>query len=148
MSFQLHVPAALSRGNRPRYPLDRKLGGSQTQSGRCGEKENIVPARNRIPAIHPVARRYTVSHLKEEYKFENIGAYGLFGEEAEGVNGSRRSVMKSFVINTHYNMLLGLTNQSDILYTNVIHLSAFLLLTVYELSFHVLLSGSSMEISC
>jgi hypothetical protein len=32
-------------GNRPRYPLDRRLGGSQCQSGRCGEEKHILPSK-------------------------------------------------------------------------------------------------------
>jgi hypothetical protein len=37
LSGQLHVPAALSPGKKPRYPLHRRLGGPQNRSGRCGE---------------------------------------------------------------------------------------------------------------
>jgi hypothetical protein len=40
-----------SRGKRPCYPLDRKLGGPQSRSGRCGiKKRSLVPAENRTPA--------------------------------------------------------------------------------------------------
>jgi hypothetical protein len=48
------------RGKNPLYPLDRKLGGSQSRSGRCGEKKKkkkkIIPAiaGNRTPVIQPV----------------------------------------------------------------------------------------------
>jgi hypothetical protein len=38
-SGQLHAPDAL-----PRHPLDRRLGGPQKQSGRCGEEKNDAPA--------------------------------------------------------------------------------------------------------
>jgi hypothetical protein len=34
------------RGKGPRYPLDRRLGGAQRRSGRCGEEENLA-----LPAI-------------------------------------------------------------------------------------------------
>jgi hypothetical protein len=30
------------RGENPRYPLGRRLGGPQSQSGRCGEKKNLL----------------------------------------------------------------------------------------------------------
>jgi hypothetical protein len=40
---QLHAPAALPRGKSPRYPLDRRLGGAQSQSGRFGEEKNLDP---------------------------------------------------------------------------------------------------------
>jgi hypothetical protein len=47
----------------PRNPLDMRLGGPQSRSGRCGEvnkKTNLFPsAGNRTPAIVPVARRCT-----------------------------------------------------------------------------------------
>jgi hypothetical protein len=47
MSGQLHAPAALTMGKYPRYPLDRKLGGSQRSSGHGGKEINIrVPSRN------------------------------------------------------------------------------------------------------
>jgi hypothetical protein len=38
VSGQFHVPAAL-----PLYPLARKLGGPQSQSGRCGKKKQYLP---------------------------------------------------------------------------------------------------------
>jgi hypothetical protein len=36
------------RGYRPRYPLDRRLGGPQSQSGLCGEEKNLT-----LPGIEP-----------------------------------------------------------------------------------------------
>jgi len=36
---------------RPWYPLERRLGGFQSQSGHGGEKKNIAHARNKIPII-------------------------------------------------------------------------------------------------
>jgi hypothetical protein len=36
VSGQLHSPAALPQGKSPLYPLDRRLGGPQSWSGRCG----------------------------------------------------------------------------------------------------------------
>jgi len=40
VSGQLHAPAALPPGKRPWYPLDRRLGGPQIQSGHGGEEKN------------------------------------------------------------------------------------------------------------
>jgi hypothetical protein len=40
---QFHSPAALIRGERPRYPLDRSLGGPQSWTGRGGEENPIIP---------------------------------------------------------------------------------------------------------
>jgi hypothetical protein len=37
---QFHAPAALPPGKEPRYPLDRRLGGPQSRSGRGGEEKN------------------------------------------------------------------------------------------------------------
>jgi hypothetical protein len=48
-SGQLHVPTALSQGKSPRYPLDRKLGGLQSRSGRCGVEKNPLL----LPEIEP-----------------------------------------------------------------------------------------------
>jgi hypothetical protein len=38
MSGQLHVPSALPMGKKPRSPLDRRVGGTNSRSGCCGEK--------------------------------------------------------------------------------------------------------------
>jgi hypothetical protein len=40
VSGQLHDPAALPPGKKPLYPLDKRLGGPQSRSGRGGEKKN------------------------------------------------------------------------------------------------------------
>jgi hypothetical protein len=45
VSDQLHAPAVL-----PYYPLDRRLGGSQSRSGRGGEEKNSQPPP---PGIKP-----------------------------------------------------------------------------------------------
>jgi len=54
--MELHTSAALPPENEPRYPLDRRLGGSQSWSGRSGE-EKKVPARvaKRTPVVQLVA---------------------------------------------------------------------------------------------
>jgi hypothetical protein len=56
---QLRAPVALSLRKEPRYPLDKRKGGPQRRSGRCGEEKNLAPAGNRTPAAQSVARRYT-----------------------------------------------------------------------------------------
>jgi len=43
MNDQLHVPTALAPGKSLRYPLDRKLGGHQSRSGRDDEERNSLP---------------------------------------------------------------------------------------------------------
>jgi hypothetical protein len=44
VSGQRHAPAALyPRRKDPRYPLDRRLGGPQSRSGRRDEKKNPLP---------------------------------------------------------------------------------------------------------
>jgi hypothetical protein len=43
MSDQFHAPAALPQEKSPWYPLDRRLGGSQSRSGRGGEEKNSQP---------------------------------------------------------------------------------------------------------
>jgi hypothetical protein len=37
------------RGKRPRYPLDRRLGGPQSRSGRFGEEKILDPTGTRTP---------------------------------------------------------------------------------------------------
>jgi hypothetical protein len=61
-SDQLHAPAAVSVGKSPRYPLDRRLRGSHTRSGRRGEEKTVDPTGTRTPTpgvIQSVADRYT-----------------------------------------------------------------------------------------
>jgi hypothetical protein len=40
VSGQIHAPAALPQGKSQCYPLDRRLGGAQSLSGRGGEEKN------------------------------------------------------------------------------------------------------------
>jgi hypothetical protein len=42
-SGQLHGPAVLPSGKSPRYPLDRRLGGPQSQSRRGGDGKVSLP---------------------------------------------------------------------------------------------------------
>jgi hypothetical protein len=61
VSDKIHSPGALPPRESPWYPLVRRLGGSQSRSGRIGEKKKI-PSLCREPnprIIQPVARRYT-----------------------------------------------------------------------------------------
>jgi hypothetical protein len=50
VSGQLHAPAALSQGKSPWYPLERRLDGPQSRSGRGGEEKNSQP----LPGIEPL----------------------------------------------------------------------------------------------
>jgi hypothetical protein len=43
VSGQLHASVALPQGKSPWYPLDRRLGGPQSRSGRGGEEKNSQP---------------------------------------------------------------------------------------------------------
>jgi hypothetical protein len=48
-----------TRGKRPRYPLDRRIGGPQRRCGCGGEKEEndiIAPAGNWTPVVQPAAQ--------------------------------------------------------------------------------------------
>jgi hypothetical protein len=62
VSGQLHAPADLPPGKCPCNPLDMRLGGPQSRSGRGGEEKNPSPRRESNPrntSIEPVAQRYT-----------------------------------------------------------------------------------------
>jgi hypothetical protein len=51
VSAQLHAPAALPPSVRtPRYPLDRRLDGPQSRSGRGGEEKNS----QKLPGLEPI----------------------------------------------------------------------------------------------
>jgi hypothetical protein len=62
LSGQLDALAALPRGNRLHCPLDGRLGGLQSRSGRCGEEKNLGYAENRTLAVQPVAYRCADRH--------------------------------------------------------------------------------------
>jgi hypothetical protein len=48
------------QGKSPWYPLDRRLGGPHSRSGRGGEEKNSQPLPGlEPPIIQPVAQRYT-----------------------------------------------------------------------------------------
>jgi hypothetical protein len=59
VSDQFHAPAALPAG-RPRYPLDRRLSGPKSLSGRSGDEEkNSQPLPGlELPIIQPVSHCY------------------------------------------------------------------------------------------
>jgi hypothetical protein len=60
VSGQLHVPAALPQAKSSWYPLDRRLRGPQSRSGRGGDEENSRPLLGiERPIIKPIAQRYT-----------------------------------------------------------------------------------------
>jgi hypothetical protein len=70
MSGQLHAPAALTPGKEPRYPLDRRLGGPQSRSGRREEKI-LVPAGTRTPtpqSAKPAVTSFNVNSLVSLYR--------------------------------------------------------------------------------
>jgi hypothetical protein len=51
-----------SQGKSPWYPLDRRLGGPQSRSGRGGEDKIPSPCRKsnpRTPIVQPLGQRYT-----------------------------------------------------------------------------------------
>jgi hypothetical protein len=57
------------QGKGPWYPLDRRLGGSQSRSGHGGEEKNSQSLPGiEPPIIQPVAQRYT-TELSDEYVF-------------------------------------------------------------------------------
>jgi hypothetical protein len=59
------------RGKSPRYPLDRRLGGPHSRSGRFGEEKILDPTGIRTPtprSSSTVANRYTAYLWKFSYK--------------------------------------------------------------------------------
>jgi hypothetical protein len=60
MSGQPHALVALPPGKSPCYPLERRLCGPQSRSGRGGEEKNSQPLQgHKPPIIQPVGQRYT-----------------------------------------------------------------------------------------
>jgi hypothetical protein len=70
VSGQLHARQLYLQGNSPWYPLDKRLGGLQSRSGRGGEEKNSQPLPGlETPIIQPVAHRYNteLSRLYNQY---------------------------------------------------------------------------------
>jgi hypothetical protein len=65
-SGEFHAPAALPPGKSPRYPLDRRLRGLQSRSGRHGEVKILTPTGTRtwLSSPQPVAIPTTLSRLR------------------------------------------------------------------------------------
>jgi hypothetical protein len=60
VSGQLHAPAFLLPGKEPLYPLDRRLGGPQSRSGRGGVEKSSQPMPGlELPIVQFVAQHYT-----------------------------------------------------------------------------------------
>jgi len=58
VSGRLHAPATLHKRKSPRYPLDRRLGESQSRSGRGGEEKNAQPLPGLTsPIIHSPCKK-------------------------------------------------------------------------------------------
>jgi hypothetical protein len=56
------LPRIHFRVNNLRYPLNRRLDGHQSRSGRCGEETSLLLQLVTNPdssAVQPIARRYT-----------------------------------------------------------------------------------------
>jgi hypothetical protein len=71
VSGQLHALAALPRGSRPRYPMDRRLGGPQSRSERYGEDKNL--------ALDYIIICYGVNFVVDDYfvvKYFHIAYFG------------------------------------------------------------------------
>jgi hypothetical protein len=71
VSGQLHASPTLPQGKSPWFPLDRKMGGPQSRSGRGGEEKNTQPSSG-IKLWNPdrpaVAQRYTDWAIKKTEK--------------------------------------------------------------------------------
>jgi hypothetical protein len=59
------------REKSPRYPLETRLGGPQSRSGRCGEEKNLASAGNRTPAVQPVPILTELSRLLHTKEIED-----------------------------------------------------------------------------
>jgi hypothetical protein len=80
VSGQLHIPAALSRGKSPLYPMYRRLGGPQTRSRRYAEEKTLAPAGSRTTVVQPfpVATLIELSRLSFRAWMVNLIYHVLF----------------------------------------------------------------------
>jgi hypothetical protein len=67
VSDQLHASDnSLPEGNSLKYPVDRRLGGSQTQSVRCGEGISLLQLLE-IKPVTPSVQPYPVTQYSAQY---------------------------------------------------------------------------------
>jgi hypothetical protein len=94
VSGHLHSPATLPPGNRPRYPVGRRLGGRQSRSGRYGEVEIFYLTGTWTPASPARPARsqslYRLSYPGSPYPI----IYRIYYER----NGVRRMVLYTLYV--------------------------------------------------
>jgi hypothetical protein len=64
-----------------RYPLDRRLDGPHSRSGRYGEEKDLAPIENLTPTLQPVAHHYTDWAILAPYYFIRSKFNKYFGYE-------------------------------------------------------------------
>jgi hypothetical protein len=89
-----------SRGKSPRYPLDRRLGGPQSRSGRLGEEKFLDPTGTRTPipqssSQYPVHIPTTLSRILNKIR----GKLDIFDlqKSGDGRKPIARKVRHSFL---------------------------------------------------
>jgi hypothetical protein len=60
------------QGNRPRYPLNKSLGGHQTGLDAVEKIKQLAPAGDQIRAVQPVALRYIGRAIPTPYIFIHL----------------------------------------------------------------------------
>jgi hypothetical protein len=73
VSGQLHALAALLPEKNPWYPLDRRLGGPQSRSGRGGEEKNSQPPPG-IELLNPDRGKENFRFLSKENNAWNLNS--------------------------------------------------------------------------
>jgi hypothetical protein len=65
-------------GNRPRYPLDRRLGEPQNLSGDCGLEKNLILSKIEpgpsIPSLHSLSYPGSLGIYNVDYYFDFFNA--------------------------------------------------------------------------
>jgi hypothetical protein len=73
VSGQLHTRPLYLQGKSPWHPLDRRMGGPQSRSGRGGEEKNSQPLSGLEPTIiQPVVQRYTTELSRLLWKVKDL----------------------------------------------------------------------------
>jgi hypothetical protein len=62
------------KGKSPWYPLDRRLGGPQSRSGRCGEEKKSIPCWESNPRTPNLEGK---NNIKTDFKVIRRGGYGI-----------------------------------------------------------------------
>jgi hypothetical protein len=99
VSVQLRAPAALPQGKNTWYPLNRRLGGSQSHFGRGGEEKNFQPpcreSNPRTPTIIMVQENQKAMEMNGTHQFLVYTDDVIFVEDVNAMKKDTEALLEA-----------------------------------------------------